>query len=383
MKILVDEFIPYAYEIFKDTGNVVKIHSDQLFGREILDTHCLLVRSITKINKGSLKDRKLIKFIGSATSGIDHIDTNWLKELDITFSAAPGCNSIAVAEYVFSSLLFLAERNNFQLKDRTIGIVGFGNIGSYLNKILQVWGITTLLCDPPKSDDGHKDKRNFFYPLSELISKVDIITFHIPLINEGKYKTFHMMNKEYLLSLKPNTILVNSSRGSVINTKDLIDVLEIRKDIKVVMDVWEGEPEISANLLNQVTIATAHIAGFTIEAKIRATIKLYAEWCKLIKKTKKIKINKFLPNKIFNNIFLNGNITQSKLNKLVNLIYNIYTDDSLLRNAIITQSCSFDNLRNHYRARSEWFSLKISCNNYETFDVLKKIGFNAIFKPNF
>ncbi|WP_158674478.1 4-phosphoerythronate dehydrogenase [Candidatus Pantoea edessiphila] len=381
MKILVDETIPYVSDIFKNSGNVVKISSRELLGNDLLDADCLIIRSVTKINKQSLVDRKSIKFIGSATSGIDHVDVDWLKKLGVAFSAAPGCNAVAVAEYVFTSLLFLAERNNFQIKDCIIGIVGVGHIGSYLNKILSAWGVVTLLCDPPLSDKIHKKKQNYFYSLNELVNKSDIITFHIPLVYKGKYKTFHIINEKILLSLKKNAILINSSRGAIINNEDLIDVLKIRKDIKLVIDVWnEEENGLSIDLLSKTIIATPHIAGYTIEAKINAIIKLYERWCKLINKPKKIKINKFLIEPTFSNIFLHGRITQSKLSKLANLIFSIYVDDSLLRNTTIMNYYSFNNLQNHHRIRREWFSLKVNCDNYETFNILKNIGFNAFFE---
>ncbi|PPI86710.1 4-phosphoerythronate dehydrogenase [Candidatus Pantoea edessiphila] len=379
MKILADEAIPYVYELFKNTGNIFQVPHTQILGKEIIDTECLIIRSVTKINKNLIKG-SLVKFIGTATSGIDHIDQEWLKKSGIFFSSAPGCNAIAVAEYVFSALLFLAENNNFQIKDRIVGIIGVGNIGSYLNKIFKAWGIKTLLCDPPRFDCGANDK---FYSLTQIIKLADIITLHTPLLYEGKYKTLHMINKNLLLSLKPNTILINSSRGPIINNKELLEVLHLRKDIKVVMDVWEKEPKLSSRLLNKISIGTAHIAGHTLEGKMRAIIKLYQEWCKIVNKPQKTKLNKLLPMPIFNNIYLHGKVNQSVLKNLVYLIYDIHIDDSLLRNAIISKSFSFEKLRNNYRQRREWYSLKVVCDNYKSHKILKGIGFNAILKLNY
>ncbi|PPI88235.1 4-phosphoerythronate dehydrogenase [Candidatus Pantoea edessiphila] len=381
MKILADENIAYVYEIFKNTGNVLRVPSKKIINKELLDTECLIIRSVTKIHKKLIKDTSL-KFIGTATSGTDHIDKDLLTRSGIAFSSTPGCNAIAVAEYVFTSLLFLAEYNNFQIKDLVIGIIGVGNIGSYLNKILKAWGVETLLCDPPRFDKGEKGN---FYTLNQIIENANVITFHTPLYNEGKYKTLHMVDKKMLLSLKPNTILINSCRGAVINNKELVDVMKIRNDIKVIIDVWEKEPRLLHNLLNRTSIATAHIAGHTLEAKIRATIKLYAEWCKLINKSNKFhkdEVNIFLSQPKFNNIILHGNITQSVLKKLVSLVYDVYVDDNLLRHAIRLKSFSFNALRNNYRDRREWFSLKVVCDTYQSYKILKKIGFNAIFQEN-
>ena len=153
MKILVDENMPYARELFSRLGNVKAVPGRPIPVNELDDADALMVRSVTKVNEALLAG-KAIKFVGTATAGTDHVDDKWLKQAGIGFSAAPGCNAIAVVEYVFSSLLMLAERDGFALKDRTVGIVGVGNVGGRLQKRLEALGIRTLLCDPPRADRG-------------------------------------------------------------------------------------------------------------------------------------------------------------------------------------------------------------------------------------
>ena len=148
MKILVDENMPYARELFSRLGDVQAIPGRPVPADALTDADALMVRSVTRVNEALLAG-KAIKFVGTATAGTDHVDQAWLQQAGIGFSAAPGCNAIAVVEYVFSSLLMLAERDGFALRDRTVGIVGVGNVGGRLQKRLEALGIKTLLCDPP------------------------------------------------------------------------------------------------------------------------------------------------------------------------------------------------------------------------------------------
>ena len=153
MKILVDENMPYARDLFSRLGEVTAVPGRPIPVAQLADADALMVRSVTKVNE-SLLAGKPIKFVGTATAGTDHVDEAWLKQAGIGFSAAPGCNAIAVVEYVFSSLLVLAERDGFSLYDRTVGIVGVGNVGRRLQARLEALGIKTLLCDPPRADRG-------------------------------------------------------------------------------------------------------------------------------------------------------------------------------------------------------------------------------------
>lgn len=171
-----------------------------------------MVRSVTKVNEALLAG-KAIKFVGTATAGTDHVDQTWLQQAGIGFSAAPGCNAIAVVEYVFSALLMLAERDGFALTDRTVGIVGVGNVGRRLQKRLEALGIKTLLCDPPRADRGDEGD---FRTLDELVEEADVLTFHTPLYKEGRYKTLHLADEALIRRLKPGSVLINACRGPVV-----------------------------------------------------------------------------------------------------------------------------------------------------------------------
>ncbi|HBV7456709.1 TPA: 4-phosphoerythronate dehydrogenase, partial [Escherichia coli] len=221
MKILVDENMPYARDLFSRLGEVTAVPGRPIPVAQLADADALMVRSVTKVNESLLAGRP-IKFVGTATAGTDHVDEAWLKQAGIGFSAAPGCNAIAVVEYVFSSLLMLAERDGFSLHERTVGIVGVGNVGRRLQARLEALGITTLLCDPPRADRGDEGD---FRSLDELVQHADILTFHTPLFKDGPYKTLHLADEKLIRSLKPGAILINACRGAVVDNTALLTCL--------------------------------------------------------------------------------------------------------------------------------------------------------------
>lgn len=376
MKILVDENMPYARELFSRTGTVVAVPGRPVPQAELDDADGLMVRSVTKVN-AELLSGKPVKFVGTATAGTDHIDEAFLQEQGIAFSAAPGCNAIAVVEYVFSSLLLLAERDGFLLKDRTVGIVGVGNVGGRLQARLEALGIKTLLCDPPRADRGDDGE---FLPLSTLVADADILTFHTPLYKQGDYKTLHLADEALLKALKPGTILINACRGPVVDNAALLKVLEQRDDLSVILDVWEPEPELSLPLLAKVDIATAHIAGYTLEGKARGTTQVFEAWTAFLGKPQQVALDTLLPAPEFGQITLHGELDQPTLKRLVHLVYDVRRDDAPLR-AVAAIPGEFDCLRKNYLERREWSSLQVQCDVEPVAALLKKLGFNAVFQP--
>lgn len=376
MKILVDENMPYARELFSRTGDVVAVPGRPVPQAELDNADGLMVRSVTKVN-AELLSGKPVKFVGTATAGTDHIDEDYLREQGIAFSAAPGCNAIAVVEYVFSSLLLLAERDGFLLTDRTVGIVGVGNVGGRLQARLEALGIKTLLCDPPRADRGDEGE---FLPLSRLVAEADILTFHTPLFKQGEYKTLHLADEALLMALKPGTILINACRGAVVDNAALLNVLQKRDDLSVVLDVWEPEPELSLPLLDKVDIATAHIAGYTLEGKARGTTQVFEAWTQFLGQPQQVALDTLLPAPEFGRITLHGELDQPTLKRLVHLVYDVRRDDAPLR-AVAAVPGEFDRLRKNYLERREWSSLLVQCDSEQAATLLKKLGFNAVFHP--
>lgn len=376
MKILVDENMPYARELFSRTGEVVAVPGRPVPTAELADADALMVRSVTKVNEALLSD-KPIKFVGTATAGTDHVDEDFLARAGIGFSAAPGCNAIAVVEYVFSALLMLAERDGFQLTDRTVGIVGVGNVGGRLQKRLEALGIKTLLCDPPRADRGDRED---FQPLEKLVAEADILTFHTPLYKDGLYQTLHLADEALLQALKPGTILINACRGPVVDNQALLRVLQQRQDLRVVLDVWEPEPDLNVELLARVDIGTAHIAGYTLEGKARGTTQVFEAWTRFLGQPQQVALETLLPAPEFGRISLHGPLDQPTLKRLAHLVYDVRRDDAPLRK-VAGQPGEFDRLRKQYLERREWSSLRVACDDADAAVLLQKLGFNAVHQP--
>jgi len=373
VKILVDENMPYARELFSRLGDVEAVPGRPVPREALAGADALMVRSVTQVDEALLVG-EAVKFVGTATAGTDHIDIPWLEQAGIGFSAAPGCNAIAVVEYVFSSLLMLAERDGFTLTDRTVGIVGVGNVGRRLQARLEALGVRTLLCDPPRADHGDEGD---FRSLDALVAEADILTFHTPLFKSGPYKSLHLADESLIQRLKPGTILINACRGPVVDNAALLHRLEAGQDLSVVLDVWEGEPALNTALLDRVDIGTAHIAGYTLEGKARGTTQVFEAYSQFIGQAQQVALDTLLPAPEFGRITLHGPLDQPTLKRLVHLVYDVRRDDAPLRK-VAAMAGEFDKLRKHYLERREWSSLFIQCDDSEAAALLQKLGFNAV-----
>lgn len=373
MKILVDENMPYARELFSRLGEVKAVPGRPIPTEALTDADALMVRSVTKVNEALLGD-KAITFVGTATAGTDHVDQAWLEQAGIGFSAAPGCNAIAVVEYVFSALLMLAERDGFALSDRTVGIVGVGNVGGRLQKRLEALGIKTLLCDPPRADNGEEGD---FRSLDELVAQADVLTFHTPLYKDGLYKSLHLANEALIASLKPGAILINACRGPVVDNAALLKCLNAGQKLSVVLDVWEPEPDLNLALLDKVDLGTSHIAGYTLEGKARGTTQVFEAYSQFIGQPQEVALSSLLPAPEFGRISLHGPLDQPTLKRLVHLVYDVRRDDAPLRKVAGIPG-EFDKLRKNYLERREWSSLTVECDDADAAALLQKLGFNAV-----
>jgi erythronate-4-phosphate dehydrogenase len=373
VKILVDENMPYAVELFSRLGTVQSVPGRPIPQDALNDADALMVRSVTKVNEGLLTG-KPVKFVGTATAGTDHVDDAWLATQGIGFSAAPGCNAIAVVEYVFSSLLIIAQRDGFQLRDKTVGIIGVGNVGSRLNARLEALGIRTLLCDPPRADRGDAGE---FWPLEKLVAEADILTFHTPLNMSGPYATHHLVDADLLAQLPADRILINACRGEVVDNAALLEALNGTKKLTAVLDVWEPEPDLSLALLDKVAIGTAHIAGYSLEGKARGTTQVFEAFSQFIGQPQTVPLESLLPAPEFAEVTLRGALSEAKLLRLIHLVYDVRRDDRPLRR-VAGKPGEFDKLRKFYGERREWSSLRVVCDDPATAEVLKKLGFNSV-----
>lgn len=267
MKIIVDNKVPYIRETLeKIADQVIYLTGKDITHDIVKDADALITRTRTKCNRELLEGSN-IKFIGTATIGFDHIDTEFCKRANITWKNCPGCNAGAVEQYVHAVLLLLEKEKGINLKNSCIGIIGVGHVGTRIRNMAERLGMKILLNDPPRNDNGEKG----YVDLQTIADNCNIITFHTPLIREGKYKTYHLADKDFFGLLKRKPVIINTSRGEVIDTNAILDALNNNTISEAVIDVWENEPNINIDLLNKVFIGTPHIAGYSADGKINAT----------------------------------------------------------------------------------------------------------------
>ncbi len=265
LRIVADKDIPFLARAFLGAADVTLLEGRGIDPAAIRDADALLVRSVTPVNEALLKD-SAVRFVGSLTSGTDHVDLAYLARSRIKFAHAPGSNARPVAEYALASLFTIARRQGFALKDKTVGIIGCGHTGSYLARFLTALGVNCLKNDPPLAEKGAGGA----YAALEAIFAADIISLHVPLSHAGKYQTHKLVNEYFLARLKPDVILLNTSRGEVIDEAALIRFRRQNPRATLALDVWRNEPRINPELLAETAIATPHIAGYSRGAKIRA-----------------------------------------------------------------------------------------------------------------
>ncbi len=344
--------------------------------KNVKDADILIVRSVTNVNDDLLKNSK-VKFVGTATIGTDHIDLNYLSKQNIQFTDAKGCNADSVAEYVFTALLKIASDKNISLKGKTIGVVGVGNIGSRVSRLAESLGMKVLQNDPPLKRINKDEK---FLSLEEIL-QADIITLHVPMSFDGIDKTFHLLNEDNLKRINNGTILINTSRGAVIDNAALLTE-SVMKEFELVLDVWEDEPSINTKLLAKTKIATPHIAGYSFEGKVNGTKMIYNSLCKFLN-IKPI-WQPILPEIENKEMRLSeGKSDEEKLYKLFSSIYNIERDDEVMRKILTyepnEQAGYFDLMRKKYPLRREFsnYTIYISENEAHLRSILESFCFKV------
>lgn len=267
MKILADAHIPYLKGVAEQLGEVEYLPGNQFTKEAIRDKDALIVRTVTRFDETILSDSR-VKLICSATIGFDHIDTDYCDRKGIAWRTAPGCNASSVEQYITSSLLHLAKKYRFQLNEKTIGIVGVGNVGSKVATACKKLGMRVLLNDPPREE---KEGGNLFCDIETIQQEADIITVHTPLTRTGPHSTYHLVNEGFLKTVARKPFIMNAARGGVTANRALVQALRDGSISGVVMDCWENEPEIDRELLALADIATPHIAGYSADGKWNAT----------------------------------------------------------------------------------------------------------------
>ena len=378
MKFIADEAILHVKESFGRLGKIKTMPASDIGNKNVKNADVLLVRSVTKINENLLRNTN-IKYVGSATSGIDHVDIKYLRKHRIGFAYAAGSNARAVAEYVTACLSAICRSKGLILPGMTVGIIGAGHVGSSLAKICDILGMKIMLNDPPLA---RTTKAKKYLPL-EALSDADIISLHVPMTYSGRDKTYHLADDRFFKNLKDGVIFMNTSRGPVVDENALLKHIRRDKFTATVLDVWPNEPSISTELLQRVDIGTPHIAGYSLEAKLKATTMLYKAASMLVRQS-----DPWSPMKILNT-YAKARVKVDGLNKTAQdmayeIIFKLYLplhDDEQLRKIVDLprkkQGEYFESLRKNYRIRHEFSNTELLISNgpRKVTALLEKLGF--------
>lgn len=361
MLIVADENIPLLDSFFDEIGDIRRVSGRHMSPADVADADILLVRSVTRVDAGLLEGSR-VKFVGTATIGTDHVDMDWLAEHKIAFASAPGCNANSVVEYVLSVLSLYSERLDLKdWSDLTVGIVGAGNVGGALWRVLERLGIDTRVSDPLR--EANDDEEGEFHSLDEVLA-CDVVSLHTPLTRDGHHPTYHLLNRERLEGLGPHQLLINSSRGEVIDEEALLARLDGADAPTVVLDVWDREPAINQALVDRAWLATPHIAGYSLEGKVQGTEMIYQALCRFLGLPSRKQAGQFLPEPPLGKLaFTRAAQARDAADVAIRACYDPRRDDARLRRGLATASEQrgkvFDRMRRDYPVRREFSSVKI------------------------
>lgn len=265
LTIVVDNKIPYIAGLFEPFATVYYLDPSEITPSAVKNADALVIRTRTRCD-AALLQKSHIRFIGTATIGFDHIDTEYCRKQGIYWTNAPGCNASSVAQYIAASLCQLSLKNRVPLTGQTIGIVGVGHVGTKVEQVCRLLGLNILRNDPPRSR-----QETGFVSLDEIARECDFITFHTPLNRGGMFNTEHLADSAFFAQLKRKPVIINSSRGEVVDNRALLHALDNGQISETIIDCWENEPQINSELLYKSYIATPHIAGYSADGKSNGT----------------------------------------------------------------------------------------------------------------
>ena len=341
MKIVIDDKIPYIRETMSRlTDNAVYLKGAEIGPADVSDADALIVRTRTRCDERLLRGSR-VKFIATATIGFDHIDAGYLRRAGIEWMSCPGCNAASVAQYVRSVLLLLRREHGAHLAGMTLGIVGCGHVGSKVKAVAEEYGMRVLVNDPPRQERGDAGK---FVTLADIEREADVITFHVPLTKDGSHATHHLADAAFFNRLGRKPVIINTSRGGVVDNAALLDAIIYNKVTDAVIDTWENEPRISLPLLSRVWIGTPHIAGYSADGKVNADNMVVKGLCR--------HFGLPLPPAITPPLLPADFVPASDDDTLRLQLYNPLSDSTRLKAA----PDSFEELRGNYPLRREWYT---------------------------
>lgn len=361
MKVICDSHIPFLKGVLEPYCEVVYVPGRDISPATVKDADALIVRTRTKCDSALLKGSK-VRFIATATIGYDHIDTAWCRANSIEWTNAPGCNSWSVQQYMGSLLITMARRFGFECREKTLGIVGVGNVGSKVARLAALLGFRVLLCDPPRA---RREGGSGFVELDRIISESDIISCHVPLTTQGEDATYHLIDSNVLSRMNSSQILINTSRGEVVDCQALMLALEKGSLKAASLDVWENEPDIDNRLLELLFSGTPHIAGYSADGKAAGTmmcVQALGRFFDLPCKEWEVQDMPFPSQPLEFTIDTKDRKPQDVLAEAILHTYNVMDDDTALRKDIL----SFEKQRSEYPVRREFPAFAVTPLNDDT-----------------
>ena len=369
MKIVADDKIPFLKGVFEPFADIDYLPGDQIKPAMLKNTDVLITRSITSCN-AELLEGTPIKLIATATIGDDHIDKQFCKEKGIKWVSAKGCNSNAVVQYVTTAIVELAAKEQYELSNKTLAVIGVGNIGLKVSRVAALLGMKVLPYDPPRERiEGSAG----FASLKDIQAKADVITLHVPLTYGGKDKTFHLLDEEFFNGLKKPATLINTSRGGVLDTEVIKWAKSEGRISNLFLDVWENEPNIDMELLEMADIATPHIAGYSLVGKANGT----AMVVNAISDFFSIGIKNWFPEISIDNLTVSvdcqNKSTLVVLYEIHRSVYSIQKDSEHLK----LNPGKFENIRRDYKFRLENFQVDVELKNSndKLNEIISGLGF--------
>jgi erythronate-4-phosphate dehydrogenase len=370
MKIVADENIPYVRDFFAPFGEVVTAPGRHLTREQVSDADILLVRSVTRVGESLLAGSK-VRFVGTCTIGVDHLDAEYLRRSHIAYASAPGCNAGGVVQYVLTALTELASN----WRQKRVGVIGCGNVGSRLCRALAALKVNYCAYDPflAKADNPR-------LVAVEQALDCDIICVHTPYTTAGPFPTHHMIGFEQLRRLRPGSILVNAGRGGAIDNLALLAHLQADADLRVVLDVWEHEPEVNLALLEMVALGTPHIAGYSYEGKLNGSAMIHASLTTFLG-LDDVEMARHRQRLMDQLLGPPETLPSSELNQAIRSTYDIAADDRRMREALLSSpadqvGAAFDRLRKTYPERREFSHFKVAVEGAELQEDLRGAGFS-------
>lgn len=374
IRIVADDKIPFLKGALERVAGVDYLPGGMISNKDLTDADGLIIRTRTQCDRNLLEGTK-VQFIATATIGYDHIDKDYCEAAGIRWTNAPGCNSTSVQQYLVSTLLFLANLKNFDLGELVLGVVGVGNVGSKVSTAAEALGMEVLLNDPPRM---RREGGQAFVELDKMLERADILTLHVPLNRGGADNTFHMVDEQFIRRVKRDAILINTSRGEVVDEIALLDGIRTGKLSDVVVDVFENEPNINPELLKATTVGTPHIAGYSLDGKANGTTMSV----RAISRYFNLGLDEWSPPDIPMppEYLLHGDVSGSSKNELlwelVRQTYDVTSDDRRLR----SNPEAFERLRGDYPLRREpaAYSVRLFQGYPEVTVLLEKLGFSVL-----